>query len=267
MANAETSRFRVPLSPAPSPRLQLAMSEGSTPGGASTGPAVQGYNVPGRNPNSEMAWEFFLGNAAHRLIAYIYKVNHPRSEAFYNKETLFGILAKADLGEPALLLPNERNLRPDITDITVWVVFEIKPWGEKGLQEGRQEVRTYLAALPWGMSRRPSSRARLSGGWARTRGGSGHLPRAAVRSSPFQHGLLPPHHRRSCPRRACDLIGRVPWRLDSLPLFRCRPSFMASTPRFIGRREQRDSGAVSSTGRRAPFPRSERCWRCLPARS
>ncbi|QRN97949.1 hypothetical protein JRI60_02380 [Archangium violaceum] len=74
-------------------------------------------------------------------------MNHPRSEAFYNKETLFGILAKAALGEPALLLPNERNLRPDITDITVWVVFEIKPSGEQGLQEGRQDVRTYLAAL------------------------------------------------------------------------------------------------------------------------
>ncbi len=47
------------------------MSDGPSFNGESPGPSVQGYNVPGRNPNSQMPWEFFLGNAAHRLIAYL----------------------------------------------------------------------------------------------------------------------------------------------------------------------------------------------------
>jgi hypothetical protein len=38
-------------------------------------------------------------------------------------------------------------LRPDIADISIRHVFEIKPWNEAALQEGRQEVRTYLAAM------------------------------------------------------------------------------------------------------------------------
>ncbi|WNG50863.1 hypothetical protein F0U60_47120 [Archangium minus] len=106
-----------------------------------------GYKVPGRSPSSKAPWEFFLGNAAHRLIAYMYKVKHPDREVYYNKETLFGILSNLDMGEPSRLLPNERNLRPDVTDVTALSVFEIKPWNEQGLREGRQEVQIYLAAL------------------------------------------------------------------------------------------------------------------------
>jgi hypothetical protein len=94
-----------------------------------------------------MPWEFFLGNAAHRLIAFMYGVNHPRNVAYYNTETIAVILAKAGLGEPSRLLPDERNLRPDITDASIRILFEIKPWNEQGLQEGREEARTYLGAL------------------------------------------------------------------------------------------------------------------------
>ncbi|MDY7228941.1 hypothetical protein [Hyalangium rubrum] len=128
--------------------------------GESSGQAVQGYKVPGRNPASQMPWEFFLGNAAHRLIAYIYGVNHPLNRAFYNKETLFKILSEVELGDASRLLEHERNLRPDITDVTRWGVFEIKPWNDQGLQEGRTEVQTYLTAL----NRAVLSRRRFVGG-------------------------------------------------------------------------------------------------------
>ncbi|WP_224363466.1 hypothetical protein [Hyalangium versicolor] len=128
------------------PRILLASSDGSTTGGESTG-QPQGYNVPGRNPNSQAPWEFFLGHAAHRLIAYMYSVNHPRNQVFYNTWNLVGILRRTDFADISLLLPQERELRPHITDVTRRSVFEIKPWNERGLQEGHEKVRLYLAAL------------------------------------------------------------------------------------------------------------------------
>jgi hypothetical protein len=143
----EVSRFSSPLNPAPPPRHLLAMSDGPTTGGEPTGPAVRGYNVPGRNPNSQAPYELFLGNAAHRLIAYMYKVNHPGNEAFYNTETISEIVRQGEIGDLSRLLENERNLRPDITDVTALYVFEIKPWNAQGLEEGRREVQIYLAAL------------------------------------------------------------------------------------------------------------------------
>lgn len=123
------------------------MSDGPATGGQPSGPAVQGYNVPGRNPNSQVPWEFFLGNAAHRLIAYVYGVNHPNNEVFYNTKTLVDILKRGGIGDPSRLPQHERNLRPDIADAFLRSLFEIKPWNDQGLQEGRQELQTYLAAL------------------------------------------------------------------------------------------------------------------------
>ncbi|HEX8434116.1 hypothetical protein, partial [Archangium sp.] len=152
----EASRFRSPLVPAPSPRTLAAMSGGPTlvgeptstvAGGEPSGPAVQGYNVPGRNLDSRMPWELFLGGASHRLIAYMYGVNYPTSRAYYNTTPINFIIARAGIGKASLLLPDERKLCPDITDITRRVLFEIKPWHEQGLLEGREEARAYLAAL------------------------------------------------------------------------------------------------------------------------
>jgi hypothetical protein len=144
----ERPASRPPSASDSSRHIQLALlSDGPTTGGESTGQPLQGYNVPGRRPGSQMPWEFFLGNAAHRLIGYMYGVNHPLNRVFYNQESIFGILSKMDIGDPSRLPSHESTLRPDITDVTAASLFEIKPWNEQGLQEGRQEVEIYLAAL------------------------------------------------------------------------------------------------------------------------
>jgi hypothetical protein len=146
-ATASGLQFQAPHAFTPSPRLLLAMSDGPTANGEPTGPAAQGYHVPGRNPDSRVPWEFFLGNAAHRMIAYMYGVNHPDNEAYYNTETLRAILTKRGLGDASRLLPDERKICPDITDVSSRNLFEIKPWNEQGLLEGREEAKKYLVAL------------------------------------------------------------------------------------------------------------------------
>jgi hypothetical protein len=123
------------------------MGDGTVAGGESPSPIVQGYNVPGRNPNSEMPWELFLGNASHRVIAFMYKANHPDIRAYYNTKPIKAILEETGIGDTSRLLPNERKICPDITDITSRRLFEIKPWSEQGLLEGREMARIYLAAL------------------------------------------------------------------------------------------------------------------------
>lgn len=124
------------------------------------GPVELGYKVPGRNPDSRMPWEFFLGNASHRLIAYMYKVRHPTRRTFHNKETLMNVVRTERLGDWTLLTEAERKLRPDIMDLTMLSVFEIKPCHERGLQEGLQQVSVYLATL----NRMTAPTARFSGG-------------------------------------------------------------------------------------------------------
>ncbi len=106
-----------------------------------------GYVVPGRNPDSLAPWEVFLGNAAHRLIAYMYQVNHPTNKVYCNNVSLAEILRDSRAGNPSRLLDGERQLQPDITDIDLRTVFEIKPWNDGGISNGLREVQVYLAAL------------------------------------------------------------------------------------------------------------------------
>jgi hypothetical protein len=108
---------------------------------------LQGCKVPGRKSGSLIPWELFLGNASHRLIAYIYGTRYPANKVYYNKDTIKNILRERGIGDWSLLPKHERELRPDITDTTTQEVFEIKPQGEKGLRDGIQEVQTYLSAL------------------------------------------------------------------------------------------------------------------------
>lgn len=77
----------------------------------------------------------------------MYKVNHPADLVYFNTESLFSIIKKASLGELSRLSPDERDLRPDITDIDSACLFEIKPRTEQGLQECRRDVQLYLAAM------------------------------------------------------------------------------------------------------------------------
>ncbi|MFE8595614.1 hypothetical protein [Archangium violaceum] len=123
------------------------MSDAPAAGGPSPGSSVQGYNVPGRKPDSQMPWEFFMGNASHRLIAFKYGVNHPRSVVYYNTKSIEAIVDDMGFGDLSLLRPDERKICPDITDVSRLALFEIKPWHERALQEGREEARKYLAAL------------------------------------------------------------------------------------------------------------------------
>ena len=125
----------------------LAMTDNPAAGGGPSGSVVRGYNVPGRNPDSQMPWEFFLGNASHRLIAYMYGVSHPSSRIYYNNKSLKTILGQTSLGDPSLLTENQQQLCPDITDIFIRVLFEIKPRNERGRQEGREEAGKYLVLL------------------------------------------------------------------------------------------------------------------------
>ncbi|WP_309895773.1 hypothetical protein [Archangium sp.] len=94
-----------------------------------------------------MRWELFMGGAAHRLIAYMYGVKHPDRQIYYNVKTIKAIIEETGIGDASFLLPDESGIYPDITDITRRSLFEIKPWHERGLLEGRQKARIYLAAL------------------------------------------------------------------------------------------------------------------------
>ncbi|WNG55167.1 hypothetical protein F0U59_10545 [Archangium gephyra] len=123
------------------------MSDGPAAGGVPAEPTPQGYNVPGRKPDSQMPWEFFMGGASHRLIAFKYGVSHPRSRVFCNTKSIETIVDGMGFGEVSLLRPDERKICPDIADVSRLVLFEIKPWHERALQEGREEARKYLAAL------------------------------------------------------------------------------------------------------------------------
>jgi hypothetical protein len=143
----EVPRLKTSRPPTMPSGTLLAMSDGPITGGEAPSPAIQGYNVPGRKPDSQMPWEFFLGNAAHRLIAFMYGVNHPESVSYYNTKPIKAILEENGLGNTSLLLPGEFRICPDITDVSHMVLFEIKPSGEQALQEGREEARRYLAAL------------------------------------------------------------------------------------------------------------------------
>jgi hypothetical protein len=144
-AGSWTSRYRPTTNP--SSQNLLAASDGAPVDGESSSQTVQGYTVPGRNPDSQAPWEFFLGNAAHRLIAYMYGVNHPQNQVYYNSWTMAGILRRTDFGDASRLLEEEQGIRPDITDVSIRCILEVKPWNERGLQEGREEVRIYLTAL------------------------------------------------------------------------------------------------------------------------
>lgn len=135
-----------PPGPPPPPDNTASGGRSSICGNLTT-QALQGYKVPGRKPDSQIPWELFLGNASHRLIAYIYGTRYPSNRIYYNNDSIKRILEKTGIGDPSLLPENEREMRPDITDATMQAIFEIKPYSERGLQDGIQKIQAYLLAL------------------------------------------------------------------------------------------------------------------------
>ncbi len=110
------------------------------------GKGVEGYYIGAGRPGDQ-PWQWFMGLAAHRMIAYHYRQNYPDDTAYFNFISLANILRLSGAGDPDLLKPRERALRPDITNTTTREVFEIKPFNDQGRIDGRREVKQYLDAL------------------------------------------------------------------------------------------------------------------------
>jgi hypothetical protein len=105
------------------------------------------YKAPGRKPGSKEPWALFLGDAAHEAITHVYGVYHPGNIVYYNSVNIRDIVRQERIGDDSRLQENERKLRPDITDISDRILFEVKPDNEEGLQEGRKQANQYLVAL------------------------------------------------------------------------------------------------------------------------
>jgi hypothetical protein len=103
--------------------------------------------LPGRNPDSKEPWGAFLGKAAHLAIGRAYSVQHPANRVFLDTVDLYRIVEEGKLGDPERLPEFVRRLRPDITDTTALVLFELKPDNEASRREGREQAGRYLAAL------------------------------------------------------------------------------------------------------------------------
>ncbi|EPX64028.1 hypothetical protein D187_005161 [Cystobacter fuscus DSM 2262] len=105
------------------------------------------FKLPGRKPDSREPWDAFLGKAAHLAIGKQYLVQYPSRTVFLDPDDLSTIVGEGKLGNPKRLSKFVRLLRPDITDTSALVLFEIKPDNEEGREEGREQVGRYLAAL------------------------------------------------------------------------------------------------------------------------
>jgi len=87
-----------------------------------------------------------MGNSAHKMIGEAYKETHPDRKVVTNSVPVSKIVEDAE-GNPELLLPGEKLIRPDITDLKDRLVFEIKPQGPKNLVMGQMEVTMYITAM------------------------------------------------------------------------------------------------------------------------
>jgi hypothetical protein len=105
------------------------------------------FNLPGRKPDSREPWSAFLGKAAHVAMGMEYRVRHPSRVVFLNSISLAEIVKRGKLGDPERLSELVRLLRPDITDTSARVLFELKPDDEESRREGRGQAGRYLAAL------------------------------------------------------------------------------------------------------------------------
>jgi hypothetical protein len=105
------------------------------------------FKLPGRKPDSREPWGAFLGKAAHLAMGRDYSARHPLNLVFLDTVSLAEILKQGRLGDPNRLSQLVKLLRPDITDTSDRVLFEIKPDDERSRAEGREQAGRYLAAL------------------------------------------------------------------------------------------------------------------------
>lgn len=103
--------------------------------------------LPGRKAGSGEPWGAFLGRAAHTAIGKQYVAQHPTHLVFLNNVNLHDIVEGGELGDPTRLSKLVQRLRPDITDTSARVLFEIKPDHEEGRSQAREQAGRYLAAL------------------------------------------------------------------------------------------------------------------------
>jgi len=126
-----------------SPRRNAHIIGQTVGGGGGDGP--EGYTTSGRHGNQP--YNFHMGNSAHKVIASHYRFMHPKpKDVLINTVSMSNIVDQAG-GKSALLLPDEKLLRPDITDLPQRIVFEIKPHGPDNLAAGQTTVTRYIAAM------------------------------------------------------------------------------------------------------------------------
>jgi RHS repeat-associated protein len=114
-------------------------------------PPVFGGSVPAGpwvNPPGGQPVPFFLGQEAHRGIAAYYAAHHPRQVVLSNFHSIGSILATLrDAGIESVMagLGRKEDLRlmPDITNLTLMHLYEIKPWRQ--LVQGLGKAQTYTA--------------------------------------------------------------------------------------------------------------------------
>lgn len=121
----------------------LGDTVGASPPCDASGP--EGYTTDGRP--GDKPWQLHMGSSAHKVIANHYQLTHPPlKDIVTNFATVTSIVTTAG-GKPALLLPGEQLLKPDITNIRERLVFEIKPSGPDNLTAGQTAVTRYVTAM------------------------------------------------------------------------------------------------------------------------
>ncbi|HRI68492.1 MAG TPA: hypothetical protein PK156_29890 [Polyangium sp.] len=141
--------------PPPAPEMPVrrdARFIGQTPGGSGGGDPQTYYTVKPRPGNQP--WNLHIGNSAHNVIGTHYQNSHGGSVKVRINTVSIQSIVKDIGGTVALLRPDEALRRPDITDLDVRVVFEIKSTRPGQLEEGRADVAANIAGINRSMPRK-----------------------------------------------------------------------------------------------------------------
>src|SRR5262249_18067828 len=102
----------------------------SAAGGSSVAPGP--WSPPGRQPIP-----FYIGNTAHEEIAEVYRASHLGDRVMLNRFAISTILARlassGTANNPSAVRPRELQLEPDITNLTRFHLYEIKPQSQESI--------------------------------------------------------------------------------------------------------------------------------------